>query len=57
MMHKNPHPKTEINNVDEECMKNSREKIDNFTCRISWRVRYDNKFFNLENLLTIVERL
>ena len=56
-MHKNPHPKTEIDNVDEECMKNSREKIDNFTCKISWRVRYDNKFFYLENLLTIVERL
>ena len=35
MMHKNPHPKTEIDNVNEGCMKNSREKIDNFTCKIS----------------------
>ena len=45
MIHKNLHPKTEINNVDEGCMKNSREKIDDFTGKISWNMRYDNNFF------------
>ena len=56
-MRKNLHPKTKIDNGNEGCRKNSREKIDDFTCKISWRVRYDNNFFYLENLLTILERL
>ena len=38
-------------------MKIDQEKIDNFTCETSWRVGYDNQFFILENLLTIVESL
>ena len=41
----------------ERRMKVDREKIDNFTHEISWRVGYDNKFLFLANLLTIVERL
>ena len=46
-MHKNLHPKTKIDSVTIRHMKNSREKIDDFTCRISWKVRYDNKCFIL----------
>ena len=45
VMHKNPHLKTEINNIDERCIKIDQEKIDDFTCQISWRVRYDNEIF------------
>ena len=56
-MCKNPHLKTETNNTDERHIKIDQEKIDDFTCETSWRVRYDNKFFYLENLLTTVERL
>ena len=55
-MHKNLHPKTKIDSINIGHMKSSREKKD-FTGRISWKVRYDNKILDLENLLTIVERL
>ena len=55
-MHKNPHLKTKTKLANSH-IKFDQEKIDNFTCGISWRVGYDNKVLFLENLLTIVERL